>query len=125
MRASEDSFRNFRNPQLPAHFQVRIALARIFQRDLQQRILHLLRSLHHRLHREGIDLAGLFIQLRAQVFLRLVVFARSHNNGIFHRANYNLRINPLLPAQRINRVVKLTSHRKTHLVIGQFCNLVT
>ena len=91
-----------------------IHLARVVQRDLQQRIFHLLRRLHHRLHRVGADLAGFFVEFGAQVFLRLVVLARSHHNGIFHRAHHNLRINALFPAQRVDRVVKLTRHKNKY-----------
>src|SRR4051794_25038130 len=57
-----------------------------------------------------MDLAGFFIQLGAQVFLRLVVLARGDDDRVFHRTDHNLRINPLFPAQGVNRVVKLTCH---------------
>ena len=109
--ASENAFGDLRNLQLSANFQVGIDLARIFQCDLQVRIFHLLGSLHHSLYRKGMNLARFLVQLRAQILLRLVVLARSHNNGVFHRANYNLRINAFFPAQRVDSVVELTCHK--------------
>ena len=99
--------------KLSADFKRRIDLARVFHRDLQIRIFHLFRSLHHGLHRKGTDFAGVFVEFRAEIFLRLVVLARRHHNGVFDRADHNLRINPFFPAQCVNRVVKLASHKKT------------
>ena len=109
--ASQNSFGHFRNLEFAADFERRINLARIFQRDLQVGIFHLLRSLHHGLHRKGVDLAGFLIELGPQIFLRLVVLARSHDNGVFHRADYNLRINAFFPAECVDRVVKLACHK--------------
>ena len=109
--ASQNAFGLLVDLQLAAQLDVGIDLARVVQRDLQDGILDLLRSLDNRLHRESADLAGFLVQFGAQVFLRLVILARGDNNGIFHRADDNLRINAFFPAQRVDRVVELTCHR--------------
>src|SRR5580704_17667641 len=111
--ASQNSFGHFRDLQLTSDFEAGINLARIFQRDLQVRIFHLLRSFNHGLDRERIDLAGILVQLGAEILLRLVVLARRHHDGVFDRADYNLGIDTFLPAQCVNRVVELASHKKT------------
>ena len=90
-----------------------IDFVRVFQRDLQVGIFHLLGRLYDGLHREGADLAAVFIQLRAEVFLRFVVLARRHDNGIFHRTHHNLRVNSLFTAHAFDDVVELASHKKS------------
>ena len=55
------------------------------------------------------------VEFGPQVFLRLVVLAGGDNDSVFHRRHDNLRINALLPAQGVDRIVKLTRHRKTGL----------
>ena len=99
------------NLQLAADFDVGIDLARIFQRDLQDGSSTCSGVSTIGLHRKGADLAGFLVEFGAQVFLRLVVLARGDNNGVFHRADYNLRINALFPAERVDRVVELTCHK--------------
>ena len=99
------------NLQLAADLDVGIDLARVIQRDLQIGIFDLFRSFDDRLHRKRADLAGFLVQFGAQVFLRLVVLAGGDNDGVFHRADHNLRINTLFPAQRVDGVVELTCHR--------------
>ena len=106
----QNSFRHFRDQQLSAHFRGRIQLPRLLHRYLQIRIFHLLRSLDDRLHRIRTDLAAVFVEHSAQVFLRLVVFARRHHNGVLNRAHHNPRINAFFPADPFDDVVKLTSH---------------
>ncbi len=115
---TQNSFRHFRDEQLSAGFRARIQLPRLLHRHLQIRIFHLLRSLDDRLHRIGIDLAAIFVEHRAQVFLRLVVFARGHHNGVLDRAHYNLRINAFFPADPFDDVVKLTSHKKSRCQVS-------
>ena len=104
---------DFWNQQLSARFCARVKLFRLFDGHLQVRILHLLGSLDNRLHRIRIDLAAIFVEHSAQVFLRLVVFARRHHNGVFNRAHHNLRINAFFPADPFDDVVKLTSHKNS------------
>ena len=106
----QNPFRHFRDQQFSARFCARIQLPRLLHGYLKIRIFHLLRILDDRLHRIRADLAALFVEHRAQVFLRLVVFARGHHNGVLDRAYHNLRINALLPADPFDNVVKLTSH---------------
>ena len=101
----------FGNVQLSSDLDSGIDLARIINRDLQRRIFDLLGSLHNALHRKGADLARVFVELRAQVFLRLVVLARRDNNRVFHRADHNLRIDALLSAESVNCVVELACHK--------------
>ena len=109
--ASENAFSLFRDLQLAADFSIRIGFSRVINRDLKIRIFNLLRSLDDALHRKSANLARIFVELRAQVFLGLVVLAGGDNNGVFHRTDYNLRIDSLFPAQRINRVIELACHK--------------
>src|SRR5947207_9993059 len=111
--SSENSFGDLRNLQLSTDFCVGIGLAGIIQRDLKVRVFYLLRCFNNGFHREGADFAAVFVQLRAQIFLGLVILPRSDNDGVFHRANYYLRINPFLSAESIDRVVKLACHMKS------------
>ena len=85
---------DFRNLQLSADLDVGIDLARVFQRDLQNGILDLLRSLNHGLHRKRANLTRILVEFRTQIFLRLVVFTGRDHNRVFHRTDYDLRINP-------------------------------
>ena len=100
----------FIGAQLAAHLSVGIDSPSVFHRDLQVGIFHQLRRLHDALHRIGANLAGFLVQFGAQGFLGLVVLARGDNNGIFHRADHDLGINALLPAQRVDYVVEFTRH---------------
>ena len=111
--AAENSIDRLGSQQLSADFQAGIDALRVFHRDLQVWIFDLLGSLHHRLHGVGVDLSAVLVELRAEIFLRLVVLAGSHNNGVFHRAHHNLRIDSLFPAHAFDDVVELTSHKKT------------
>ena len=109
--APQNSFSHFGNFQLAADLRARVNLAGIIHCDLQLRVLHLLGRLDNRLHRKCVDLACFLVQLSAQVLLCLIVFACRDNNGVFHRAHYDLRINALLFTQGVNSVVKLACHR--------------
>src|SRR5215472_1222991 len=104
------------NQQFSADLKVRIQAVGIFQRDLQVGIFDLLRRLYDGLHREGADLAAVFVELRAEVLLRFVVLARRHDNGVFHRADHNLRVDSLFPTYTFDDVVKLASHKNQLLV---------
>ena len=95
---------------LAAHFYFRRQLPRLFQRNLVHRVFDQLRRLHHRLEDVRPDLAGLLVQLRAHVFLRLVILPRRQRDRILDRRNHNLRIDALIPAQRLNALVKHTRH---------------
>ena len=100
-----------------ADLNIRVALARLFQSDLQVRIFNLLRRLYYILDREHIDGSGLLIQCAAQRFLRLQILARGHRNGILHRIDYNLRINALLAAEPFNLLIKQTCHKFLFLAV--------
>jgi hypothetical protein len=110
--APENPFRNFWNLQLAADFHAGINFSGIIERDLQKRIFHLLGSFNHGFNRKSTNLARIFVELRAKIFLRLVILARGDNNGIFDRGNNNLRVNTFFSAERVDRVVKLTCHKK-------------
>ena len=112
----KNSFCNLWNLQLPADLSIGIRLASFVHGNLQSRIFNLLRQFDNCLHRKCANLPRVFVQLRAQVFLRLVVFARSHNNGVFHRTDHNLRINTLLSTESVDRVIELACHKNQFLV---------
>src|ERR1019366_1721130 len=109
----QNPFRHFLDRQRTARFRARIQLPRLLHRYLQIRIFHLLRILDDRLHRIRVDLAALFVEYRAQVFLRLVVLARGHHNGVLDRTHHNPRINAFFPADPFDDVVELTSHNRS------------
>jgi len=105
---------------LTADLQSGIGLPRILKCDLEIGIFHLLGSLDYGLHRERIDLSRVFVELGAEILLRLVVFAGGHDNGVFHRADYNLRINAFFPAQCVDRVVELACHKNQSFNVSKF-----
>ena len=77
----------------------------------EMRVFDLLRSLDDRAHRVGADLAALLVEFGAQVLLRLVILSGGHDDGIFHRAHHDLRIDALFPAQSVDYVVQFTRHK--------------
>src|SRR5579862_2883761 len=110
--ASQNAVDRLRDQQLSADCETGIQLLCVFKGNLKIRILNLLGCLHNHLDYIGADLARVLVQPGTEIFLRFVVLARSHDNGIFHRADYNLRINPFFPAECIDRVVELAWHKK-------------
>src|SRR5438105_3650768 len=91
--------------------RTRSPIANDSSRDCSFRgIFHLLGIIDDHLYRERADLPGVLVEFGPQVFLGLVVLARGHNNGVFNRADYNLRVNTLFPAQGIDSVVELARH---------------
>ena len=99
------------NEQFSAGFRVGIELASLIHRHLQIRIFNLLWILDDRLDRIGIDLAGILVEHRAQVFLGLVVLASRDDNGVFDRADHDLRVDSLFAADPFDDVVKLACHK--------------
>src|SRR5581483_2485547 len=97
--------------QFAAHFGRGIDPLGIVERDLRERVLDQIVSLDNGAHRIGADLAAFFIELRAQVLLRLVVLARGDDNGVFDRGNHNLWIDALLAAESVDYVVQFTRHK--------------
>ena len=109
--AAKDAFGRFGDEQFSAGFGAGVELARLVDGHLKIRIFDLLGVFDDRLHRVGIDLAAVFIEDGAQVFLRLVVFARGDDDGVFHGADYNLGIDSLFAADPFDDVVELTCHK--------------
>ena len=109
--AAENSLGDLGNSQLSTDLDGGIDFARVIDRDLEIGIFDLFRSFHDGLYGEGVDLAGFLVELGAEIFLRLVVFAGGDDDGVFHRTHYDLRINPFFPAQRVDSVVELTCHK--------------
>src|SRR5208282_2551258 len=89
--AAEDPFSHFRDQQFSAGFRAGVEFASLFHGDLQIRIFHLFGSFDDRLYGIGIDLAAVFIEHGAQVFLGLVVFARGDDDRVLNRTDYDLR----------------------------------
>src|SRR6185369_12241587 len=79
-----------------AHFtsdlSVLVFLTGVFQRDLDLRIFHLVVVLDDGLDRVHLDRPGFRVEHAAQVFLRLQIFARRYRNGVFDRADHDLRV---------------------------------
>src|SRR6185437_12265258 len=84
--------------------------AGFFQREFQLRVLNVVLRWKNRLHRVYADHAGLLVEFATEVLLALVLFARSRNNGVFHRTDHNLRFNALFSSKRINDVVIVTCY---------------
>ena len=108
--APENPLGNFWNLEFPTKLNIGVNFASVFQGHLQLRVFHLFRVLDHGFDRESTDLSRLLVQFGAQILLRLVVFARGDHDCVLHRADYNLRIDTLFPAQGVDCVVKLTCH---------------
>src|SRR5581483_2908021 len=96
---------------LAANLGIGIDLLRRLYRDLVNRVFDLLRRLDHALHRVCPDLPRVLVQFGAKVLLRLVEFARCDDDGVLDSVHYNLRIDALLAADRVNRVIELTCHK--------------
>ena len=111
--AAQNSFGHLRDQQLAASFRARIQLARLLHRNLEIRVFDLLRTLNNGFHRIGIDLAALFVENCAEIFLRLVILPRRHDDRVLDRADHNLRVDSLFPAHALDDVVKLASHKKS------------
>ena len=56
-------------------------------------------------------MAGFLVEFRAQVLLRLVVLSGGDDDGIFHRAHDDVRIDAFFTAQSIDHVVQFTCHK--------------
>ena len=95
---------------LASDFDVRVHLAGVVQGDLRGRIFDLLGVLNYSLVAISLQRAGLFVEFAAHVLLDLVMLARSDSNCVFHRVNYNLRIDSLFPTQRFDVFVQRTCH---------------
>ena len=111
--AAEDAFGRFGDEQFSAGFGARIELTSLIDGDLKIGIFDLLRIFDDRLHRVSVDLAAVFIEDGAQVFLRLVVLARGDDDGVLYGADYNLGIDSLFAADAFDDVVELTCHKKS------------
>ena len=107
---------------LAAHFHIRRQLLCLFQRNLVQVVLDLVIGRRvTRLVDIGANLARLLVQLGTHVFLRLVVLARRQSDRILDRGHHDLRVDPLVPAQRFNYLVKQTRHLSLSF---SCCNLI-
>ncbi len=61
--------------------------------------------------RVGADLAGLLVELGAEVLLRLVILSGGYDDRILDRTHDNLRIDAFLAAESVDYVVQFTRHR--------------
>jgi len=109
--AAKNSLGDLGNSQLSTDLDGGIDFSRVIDRNLEIGILDLFRGFHDRLDGEGMDLAGFLVELGAEIFLRLVVFAGGDDDGVFHGTHYNLRVNTFFPTQRVDGVVELTCHK--------------
>ena len=83
----------------------------IVQRDLGDGIFDLVGVFDDRPDRVGPDLAAFLVQFGAQILLGLVVLSGGDDDGIFHRADHDLRIDAFLPAESVDYVVQFTCHK--------------
>ena len=80
----------------------RLQLPSLIERHLVIRVSHLFDDLLDCVY---LDRARLLVEVRLQVLVALVVFPRGDQNRVFDRRNDDLRINALLAAQLIDRLV--------------------
>ena len=78
---------------LAAHFNLGRQFDGVRQRDLVERVFYLFISCHDGLIDVSRNLAGLFVQLSAHVFLGLVIFARSEGNGFLDGSDDDAGVN--------------------------------
>src|SRR5258708_12943668 len=62
------------------------------------------------MHRIHVHLPGFLIELRAQVFFRLVIFASRDHHRVFNRRHHDFRLNVLLAAEHLYLLVKQIRH---------------
>ena len=92
------SFGGLEEADLAANLGIGVDLARIFQRDFQLRIFDIVIGRKNAFDRVDPDTSAVLVELAPQILLALVFFASSGNNGIFHRAHHNLRIDSFFAA---------------------------
>ena len=105
------SFCRFEKPDFAANLGIVSDGFGFIERDLKLGIFDVIFRCNNALHRVNPDISAVFVQFANQVFLAFVFLAGGRNNGVLHRADYNLRINTFFAAQRINYVVNLARHR--------------
>ena len=93
---------------------------RLFQSDLVERVFDLVLALDDGLEDIGADFARILVEFGTHVFLGLVVLAGCQRDRILHRGDHDLRIDALIPAQRLNAVVK---HARHLFLLSQFLSV--
>src|SRR5258708_19763297 len=62
------------------------------------------------MHRIHVHLPGFLIELRAQVFFRLIILASRDHHRVFNRRHHDFRLNVLLAAEHLYLLVKQIRH---------------
>ena len=86
---------------------LRVDLEGPVQADLSQGVDN---RVHHFFQRVDLDLSGFPIERGPQLLTRLVILAGSHQHGIFDRADNDLRLDALFPAQLVDDLQQQTGH---------------
>ena len=102
--------RRLGNPDFALERGFRLKLAGLIQRHFAVGVSH---QLHHLLDRKHFHRAALFVEMRLEVLVGLVVLPRRHEDRIFHRSNDDLRVDALLAAQLIDGLVQQARRHKT------------
>ncbi len=97
--------RGLGNLDLAVQVHLRIEFTPLFQADFMVGVLNLL---HHLLARDHPHGPRFLVEVRFELFGRLVVFPSRHKDGIFYGLDDHLRVNALLAAHLIDGLVKET-----------------
>ncbi len=97
--------------EFAADFDLGGEFARLLERHLVDLVFDLLGRFDDGLEDVGADLAGFAVHLGAHVLLRLVVLAGGEGDGVLNGANDYVRLDALVPAQRLDRLIQNTCHR--------------
>ena len=108
--------------QLAADLDLGRELAGLLEGHLVDFVFDLLGRLDDGLVDIGADLAGLAVHLGAHVLLRLVVLARGEGDGVFDGADYDCRLDSLIPAQHLDRLIQNTCHCSLVLQFARKCS---
>ena len=100
----------FVETEFTADFDLRGEFAGLFERHLIDVVLDLVGAFDDSLEDIGADLAGLAVHLGAHVFLGLVVLAGGEGDRVLNGADYDSRLDSLVAAQRLDRLIQSTCH---------------
>ncbi len=89
-----------------------VEVLRLFQRNLRRRVLDFGDDV---LDGEQVDLAGLLVEARLQVLVRLVVLARGRQHGVFDGSDDRVGLDALFLSEGLDRL----HQRVLHHIVGR------
>ena len=107
-RNTPQRFRFLREFDQPAELRGFVMFQGVRQRNLADRVLHLL---HDHFHRGELNRARLLIEVGDQFFVPFELFPRRREHRVFHRVDDDLRVDALFLAQQLDGLIN-SSHAR-------------